>query len=283
MFNLDIKNLEKDLEKLISKKNTFQLIETSYTARIKQQIGSKVITCMYSEKKEGVPPVVLKKYNNFILKYINKTRALAKKFQLEEVKTYNDVGWCACLSNLPKEINIYCIDIRSAYFFSAVNLGLFKKSFVETFNKQFYEEVNYEDLYKPARLVILGSLATKRRIRDYDKGICISDTGFEPYDKKARNVYVEVCRGVDNLMLELNKIPGTVGYYWDCVFATSEDAKKRVEDEIEKRGFDFKTEKRFSRIYYYPNGGGCIHSNIDKPNSEQKIYQFNYRKVLTKI
>lgn len=281
-FSLNIANLEKDIILLQKKKENFQLIETGYTGRIKQTVGKKQIVCLYSEKKEGVPPGVARNYNDFILKYINKTRAIARKFEIDNVKTYYDIGWCSCLANLPRELNIYCIDIRSAYFNSAVNLGLLTKEYVEEFNDQFYSYVNWESLYKPARLVVLGSLATKRRIRDYKKGKCVNDTGYEPYDIKSRNVYVEVCRGVDNLMLQLNEIPGTVGYYWDCVFTISEESAKEVEKEIIRRGFDFKTEKRLCRIYYYPNGGGCLHTGIDKEKKDQKIYQFNYRKVYTK-
>ncbi len=282
IFNLDIKNLQKDIDKLVYKKDHFILVETGYTARIKQKIRGREIMCLYSEKKEGIPPGILKKYNNFILKYINKTRAIAKDYELDSIKTYNEIGWNSMMANLPRELYLYCIDIRSAYFYSAVNMGLFKKEYVHEFNTSFNKDVGYDALYKNARLVVLGSLATKRRTRVYEYGVCIADSGFVVFDEKMRNVYVEVCRCVDNLMIELCENDGAVGYYWDCVFATSEQSAKIVEDAIVKKGFEYKTEKRRSILYYYPNGGGCIHTNVDLPKKDHKIYQFNYRKVLVK-
>ncbi len=279
VFNLDILNVDKDISNLISKKDSFTLVETGYTSRIKQVINGKNINCLYTERRKDIDPLTLKRYGNFVLKYINKVRALANKFELKrDVVVYNDLGWCSYFANLPKDMDIYCIDVKSAYFYSAISLGLFTPDYVDEYNSCFEKEVGFESLYKPSRLVVLGSLATKRRTRVYKKGTCIDDTGYLIYNEKMRDVYVEICRGVDDLMLELNTIPGTVGYYWDCVFAISELSAKKVEDEIIKKGFEFKTEKRKATTYYYPNGGGCLVTN---PNTDkEKKYQFNYRKVL---
>ncbi len=289
MFALDILNLDKDISNMIKRKDTFQLIETSYTARIKQERNGRKNTFLYSAQDKKLPPVVLKKYNDFLLLNINKVRSLAKDFELKDApKEYIDLGWSSMLSSLPREITIWCVDIKSAYFNAAIEIGLFTKEFVLEFEKYFEiqfkqiikVEKDYNDLYKSARLVVLGSCATKRRVRDYVEGICKEDSGYKVYDVKARNVYVEVCRSVDNLMIELNEVPGTVGYYWDCVFTTSESSAIEVEKKILERGLNFKTEKRKSKIYYYPNGGGSMVTNCDNEAPIKKIYQFNYRKVV---
>ncbi len=284
IFSLDIANFDKDFNALVSRKESFTLVQTGYTARIKQDRGHKKTTCLYTEKKEGISPRIIKSYNIFVLKYINKVRSLAKNFELEkEISSYSDIGWCSCLANLPHDLYLYCIDVKSAYFYSAVELGLFSKEYIKEYNESFSNEVGYEKLYKPSRLVILGSLATKRRTRIYKKGICKSDSGYKTYDEKMRNVYVEICKGVDNLMIELNTIQGTVGYYWDCVFATSEEASIRVSEVLKEKGFEFTIEKKKVRTYYYPNGGGCLVTDPDNPDPKKvKKYQFNYRKVITK-
>jgi hypothetical protein len=278
IYNLDILNFKSDKLALEKSGANFTVVETGYTARIKQIVGDKKHTYLYTETKKNIKPSILRKYNQFTLKNINRIRSLAKKYPLETVTVYDDLGWAALFANLPSELNLYCIDIKSAYLNSAVNIGLLDKKFVDSFEKEFNNEVGYEGLFKPSRLVVLGSLATKRRTRIYNQGICIDDSGFVVYDNHTRNVYVKVCSEVDKLMLELNEIAGTVGYYWDCVFCTSEKSKNEVEKAIKEKGFDFKTDKRPSRIYYYPNGGGCVVTN---PENEiiKKVYQFNYRKV----
>lgn len=284
IFYLDILNFDKDRKESELRKEDFQSIETGYTARIKQTFGDKKQVYMYSEVRKDISKSMQENYNAFVLKYINKTRAIARNFPLQEIKTYNDLNWNSFMANLPSTLTLYCIDIKSAYFKSAVNIGLLTSDYIEEFEDCFSSQVvdskKNNKLYKNSRLAVLGSLATKRRIRDYEEGICIKDTGYEVYDSKMRNVYVDVCRQVDNLMIELCQITGTCGYYWDCVFATSEQAAKKVQQQILEKGFEFKTEKRKSKIYYYPNGGGAIQTGIDLPKEEQKIYQFNYRKVI---
>ena len=54
----------------------------------------------------------------------------------------------------------------------------------------------------------------------------------------ARPIYMEVCRGIDDLMKECQqKVEGCIYYYWDCIFTTKK-FEKQVIDFFKDRKYE---------------------------------------------
>lgn len=137
------------------------------------------------------------------------------------------------LYNLPKEDEVYVkIDMKSAYWELALKENVISE---KTNNKlkQVTSGMPNEEI-KKTRTKALGSLATTKTIREYRDGKkFFEDVISEP----TKQVYLQVCRGVDKIMKEcVEENPDCIYYYWDCIFAPKA-IKKEVIDFFKKRKY----------------------------------------------
>ena len=102
----------------------------------------------------------------------------------------------------------------------------------------YYEGDSYLSA-KKARLKALGSLATTKQIINYIDGEA-DYTNIKVVTEKTKDLHMEVCRGVDDLMKECEKaVESCCYYYWDCMFIPKKFEREAVEFFMNK-GYDVK-------------------------------------------
>lgn len=122
---------------------------------------------------------------------------------------------------------IHKVDIKSAYWTYALKRGILSP---ET-NRYFLDKFRYLSYKegKQKRLRALGSLATTKTILKYTNGVPDWD-GIERKTSETKDLYMEICRGVDDLMRECVKnVEGCIYYYWDCIFVSSKFSQDAVD------------------------------------------------------
>lgn len=163
------------------------------------------------------------------------------------------------LYNLPKEDQIYVkIDMKSAYWELALKENILSE---KTNNKfiQITSGIPNEEV-KKIRTKALGAMATTKTIREYINGKKIlEDVKSEP----TKQVYLQVCRGVDKIMKEcVEENPDCIYYYWDCIFAPK-SIKKEVIEFFKKR--EYKVSASDTKLEYVIVGEiACLISTWDK-------------------
>lgn len=216
-------------KQLRNSKATFQVMETSYTRRIKK--GKNTI--LFSDNA----------MNPIELKLINQIRNSANDF---EVPT---------LEEKPAQIAFYKffdvrpentfkgvkIDLNQAYWQSAINIGLVTPEI------QFYFEDNKDKLggdkgVKMARLRSLGALATKKTVKTIEKGELVNEELI--VNEAHRQLYLYICERVADVMNELSYefIEHVIYYYWDCIFLDDRVDIDAVNAKVKELGYDSKLE-----------------------------------------
>lgn len=199
MFNPYVDGLKR-------KKKDFEINSTTYTRMIKEEDGKKIL---FSSD--------FKNTNNFLLPLINKTRKDARSY-LENhiIKNDSEIDYFSLLDN-PVKIKTICkIDISGAYWNYSIKRGIISE---ETDNYCFkvHENKTYKEL-KSSRVKSLGSLATRKLTQIFRKGVEIKEEKKIKIEA-TRDLYIEVCRGIDNLMKQCaREVEGCKYYYWDCMF-----------------------------------------------------------------
>jgi hypothetical protein len=245
-----IKHYSDKFENLRKNKRDFQLISTGYTKKIVTHNEVMFFNDNGSDDKK-------------VLLLISAVRADAKKFM--EVKTVDDVSelktdFFNLLDIIKSDEIIVKVDIKSAYWEYALKAGIITKNTNDKFLK-WYEGVDAH-FAKQARLKALGSLATSKLTSVYKNGKLIHN---EPIDtQKTKEIYMEVCNGIDRLMKDVNfNVDGCKYYYWDCIFVTKKFEKDAVE-YIRSRGYDVSTEETKLEFIKIGDIGYLLSTSDDK-------------------
>ena len=178
-----------------------------------------------------------------LLHIINLVKSDAEKYlKLERVPMELDISW-TFLKEIPEQKNFYKVDINSAYWEVAKSRGIISEQtnlkaleYADSL-KQLKGESNADyqqrkkERFKYLRTRSIGSLATKKKIEVYKKGL--HDWTSDPppvQDIEKRNLYLLICHDIDVMMkLILRAVPSAFFYYWDCVFVLPEGLEKSME------------------------------------------------------
>lgn len=201
---------------LIKKKKSFEVCITAYTKRIKEDKK----TVIFSSNFDGD--------NFYLLPLINKVRNDARNYLLKnKIEDESRVDFFNLINN-PITKKVVCkVDLNGAYWNYALKTGIISKETDEFLNKT-HAELSYSDL-KSSRLKALGSLATRKIMYKFVDGIEIEDERDFTVEN-TRSLYIDICRGIDNLMKECcRKVDGCIYYYWDCIFVDKEFSDEVVE------------------------------------------------------
>lgn len=130
--------------------------------------------------------------------------------------------------------NVINIDITKAYYYASYKLGYISKKFFEKCMK----------LPKHFRLVLIGSIATSKRIYSYTKGNLIDVQVKE--NELLRQAWFSICQYVDQAMIDIkNCIGKDFIFYWvDGIFFKPNQGKniKICNVILDYYGFNFSME-----------------------------------------
>ncbi|HQJ89913.1 MAG TPA: hypothetical protein PLB70_04790 [Paludibacteraceae bacterium] len=221
----------------------FSVSSTSYSKKVK----TDKFTVIFNETGDFDPK---------ILGLINSVRKDGRDYLKKEPKLRDSTIFWYDLFEVPEEDEIICkVDLRSAYWIIAQRMGLVAPK-SDNLLRSYYEGHPVK-IMKNARVKSLGSLATNKKIEYYEHGKKIHDlTEFKT--EPTRDIYLEVCRRVDELIRDcVSTVPGCVYYYWDCVFVKqkySEDAVQFFKD------MDYETSVGETTLQFhkFENGGNII-------------------------
>lgn len=211
----------RQFNELVRRKQDFEYNKTAYSKALKTHSYKMIFN------PDGVG-------DTRILSLVNRVRDDAKKF------LYNNPGYIkdtkiyfTDLFEIPKEEEIICkVDLTSAYWRNAMLDGVITEETNKFLLEQFHDKTSSE--LKKIRLKALGSLATKKEIEIFEKGVSVH---WDIDEQPTKKLYLQICRCIDDLMRDCKaNIPGCVFYYWDCVF---------VKKQFEKDAIKFFTEKKF--------------------------------------
>lgn len=216
-----IKYFDEFFKTLREEKRDFELTKTTYTRKV--ETNDMII--FYNSSGKSNPKT---------LQLINRVRKEGKIFLESSGELRNTPIDFFNLLNTPSDDVVVKIDVRSAYWKWALKNKVISK---ETDNKlhEVFADLTAEE-FKEERTKILGSLATRKEKVKYIKGERQIDSilTVEP----TRDLYMEICRGVDDLVKLCNsEISGCIYQYWDCMFISKKFRKDAVEF-FRKKGYD---------------------------------------------
>lgn len=236
------------LQKLKNNKEDFETCSTTYT----KKIITKDVTYFFNEdgKEDRKGLLLIAAVRNDARKFLEKNKNLS----IGESKT----DFFNLLDLIKNNKVIKKIDLRSAYWIYAMKMGVVTEQTNEKFKEWYKNKVS--SFAKNARLKALGSLATTKFTNVYEKGILVYSRPVETQPTK--DLYMEICNGIDRLMKDLNfNVPGCLYYYWDCMFIDEQGEKEAVE-YLNKRGYDVSVEE--TKLEFLTIGGnGYILSITD--------------------
>jgi len=208
---LEYKNL------LIKNKKSFVLIETQYTRRI--DIPDEDLCLIFNET--GKQDIKLLGLINRVRKDANYYMAIRPYIKEKYIGFYD-------IWEIPDSDEIICkVDIRAAYWTYACMKDILSEE-THNFFLDNYTNSNYEES-KKARLKALGALATRKRRTIFTDGI-EDENQPEPEDQPTKALYLDICRGIDNLMVQCyDNVDGVISYYWDCIFIRKKFAPIAIE------------------------------------------------------
>ncbi len=201
-------------------KQSFELSATTYTRKVKKEQYSIIFN------QSGKP-------DKRSLCLINKVRRDGKKYLEAGGQTRESFVNYFKLFQVPDSSKvIHKVDITSAYWSQGLKLGIIQQD-TDTYYQDLYEGIPAKEA-KGARLKAFGSLATKKYIINYKDGARQLETErlkIEP----TREIYIETCRLIDEMMRECAKeIDGCYYYYYDCMFVGEGFSNEVVEFFKEK-------------------------------------------------
>lgn len=229
-------------QSLIRKKRDFKIQSTTYTKMIKEEGGVKMFALDF------------KNTSNHLLPLINKIRKDGKRYlESNTINTDSTIDFSSLLDNPIKPKTICKIDINGAYWNYALKIGIISVNTNEYCNKV-HEERTYKEL-KSSRLKSLGSLATRKLIQVYEDGKELKDKRIVKVEN-TRDLYIDVCRGVDVLMKNCaSNVKGCIYYYWDCMFVDKNFSKDAI-DYFRGQEYDVTVEETTLEVV---NCGGVIY------------------------
>jgi hypothetical protein len=185
-----IKHYPAKLEHLKKNKRDFELTKTSYTKKITTENEVMFFNEVGDDDKK-------------VLLLISAVRSDARKFMqtkgVEDIRSI-ETDFFNLLDVIKSDEVIVKIDLKSAYWEYALKSGIISKNTNDKFLK-WYEGI---DAYyaKQARLKALGSLATSKFTSVYKDGKLSYDK--PDHTELTKDIYMEVCNGVDKLMKDCN-------------------------------------------------------------------------------
>jgi hypothetical protein len=208
---------------------TFTSQETSYTKRIK--IGKNQV--LFSDS-----PI-----NPIELKMMNMVRTSASEFEEPEMLEsepeidfykFYDFDEVASFDGVK-------IDLSQAYWQAAINIGLVTPE-IQAFFIENQKAIGDEKMIKMARLRALGSLATKKTVKEFKDGVLIDEKLV--YNRAHRELYLYICERVAEVMHDLacEFMQHVRYYYWDCIFLENTVDIKEVQEKIIEMGYNSKVE-----------------------------------------
>lgn len=201
---------------LVKRKKSFEVTMTSYTRRIKEKNKTVLFAQDFSND------------NFYLLPLINKVRDDAKKYMVaNKFEDDTRVDFFGLINN-PITKKVICkIDLNGAYWNYAIKMGIVSEQ-TNTFLNNSHRDMTYKEL-KSSRLKALGSLATRKIVFVYEDGVEIEEKR-EIQKEHTRELYIDICRGIDNLMKECcRNVEGCIYYYWDCIFVDKDFSEEAVE------------------------------------------------------
>jgi len=243
---LKLVQYNKYFEEIKKEKRSFKLQKTTYSRII--TINNKKI--IFNDKGET-------DYKTLAL--ISKVRKDAKRFL--KYKEWNSVSYIDFFNmlNIPNSNEVISkVDIKAAYWSYAKMNNVISEQ-TDQYLKEKFVEHSYE-FTKQARLKALGSLATTKRTIHYVNGIL--DYEEEPITQPTKPIYMNICKGIDDIMKECSvNIDGCIYYYWDCMF---------IKKKFEEQALNFFKSKRYdvgineTRLEYINiSGNGFLCSQSD--------------------
>lgn len=204
------------LEEIKKDKETFELHQTTYTRKIKFD----EYTILFNEKGRD---------DKKTLYLLNSVRADGKKYMKQYPKSIRntEIKYFDLLARPYSTKVMIKIDVKAAYWTYGLKREIISHETNEKF-KKYFGEMSYQEA-KDARLKALGAMATYKQIKYFKNG-------KEQFEKQKNSteptkpLYLEICRGIDDLMtLCCKQVEGCIYYYWDCIFATSEFSNDVIE------------------------------------------------------
>ena len=126
------------------------------------------------------------------------------------------------------------MDLNSAYWNLAIKNKIVQQ---KTFDKWdfFTKDMNIKDR-KAMRLRALGTLATVKRVTEYKDGVF---TEQEPeYNLKTRNLYLNICNSISEIMLEIQKACNIPYFYWDMFVLNDYNQVQKVDKILKGYGLE---------------------------------------------
>ena len=190
----------------------FELQETSYTKRL----VTNTETIFFNHEGKADPRVLL---------LINKVRNDGKKYLLKQNEPKDlPIDYYSLISK-PRDGLMIKVDITAAYWTFGLHEGIISEM-TDRCLKEVFKDDDY-DTVKKARTKAFGSLATKKTITQYQNG---QKQEPEYFTEPTRELYIDVCRGIDQIMKQCAKeVDGCVYYYWDCMFVVPGFEQKVVD------------------------------------------------------
>lgn len=264
-----ISYFENYLESLKLNKKTFTLISTTYTKKILQDKS----VAFFNDKGDQ---------DYRLLSLITSVRKDAKAFMDEGGRIEKTKIDFFNMFEIPAEDEIICkIDLTAAYWTYALKRRIIKgetnqklirlfgvskkkvKQAMSDYSPQIGRKVKTREVgeFKTARLKALGSLATMKTTTQFERGYRVSE---ETKEEPTKEIYMEICRGIDELMKECHRtVPGCIYYYWDCIFVRKEFSRQVV-DFFKQREYNVSMQETKIDFVKIGSVGYLISSSDDK-------------------
>jgi len=227
MKTLPLSEYDAVKRQLVNSKNDFIVSSTTYTKTLTVKKQKFLFT------DEPISPK--------LLKLINLSRTDGENYlKSNQIKPIDskDIVFSKYTDNMEHE-KIYKgfkIDLTSAYWAEALNLGIISESTDVYFQ--------FNRLGKKDRLKALGSFATKRHEQEY-KGGKMTHEEIVIYNDDLRNLYLYICEKIAKVMqiVSYKYRKESYYYYWDCLFFSDKVNPKEVQALIKRLGFSSTVEE----------------------------------------
>lgn len=149
------------------------------------------------------------------------------------------------------------IDVNKAYWRIAYILGYI--------NTEIYKEGLSDAISKSARLVALGSLATKRDVFNYEVETGVYKKGEVIVNEYLRSVFLHICFELGRIMDETDNKDYL--FFWVDAFFTIKEKEQHIKDRLINHGLECKTKE----IYlFYQRGSKYFVYTKDAYDQETK-------------
>lgn len=248
---------------LVSQKRNFEISQTSYTAKLQYELNSKRVSEFFFDDH-------MRKSDFFMMM---KLRKVIKSNSDKISKLDRDgIKYCVYNYHLLKPNSVFYpvteIDISSAYVYCAKNLGLI--------DDQIFGKMIKMDKLK--RLKMLGSIATKTIVTEYEKGRQVDI--YQKEDDILRNCWFTIVKQIDYILLEISqKYNNFLFYYVDGVYICGIQNQIEICEYLNSLGYEFKVKSNL-KLKVGKTGNVKV---IDPKGSERifTISKSNFKKWVT--